>query len=55
MVCFKTSYEAAIVAIEDQYHDLIAETLKAGCTSTLITVEMGIKRPSKHVCIPEIP
>ena len=55
MVCFKTFYEAAIMAIEDRYHDLIAETLKAGYTSTLITVETGIKRPSKHVWIPETP
>ena len=54
MVCFITSYEAAIMVIEDRYHDLIAETLKAGYTSTLITVEMESKRPSKHACIPEI-
>ena len=40
-VCFETSYEAAIMRKEDQYHDLIAETRKAGYTSTLITVEMG--------------
>jgi len=40
-VCFETSYEAAITRKEDRYHDLMAETRKAGYTSTLITVEMG--------------
>ena len=41
MVCFKTSYEAAIMATEDRYHNLIVKMLKTGYTSTLITVEMG--------------